>query len=185
MSDGHKAPDRRRIVASASPVKGVAGGVQDSFNFLPGLVVWPEKGDCTMPQMIFVNLPVGDLPAAMGFYGALGFSFNPEFTDNTAACMVISDTIFAMLLTHAALARFCDLPVADASKTVSHLLALNRDDRAGVDAMIRAALAAGGSEPRPAQDHGFMYSRAFADLDGHIWEPFFMDMDAMRAMKPA
>ena len=160
-------------------------GVRDSFIFLPGLVVWPEQGDCTMPQMIFVNLPVRDLPAAMGFYGALGFSFNPEFTDDTAACMVISDTIFAMLLTHDSMKRFCDLPVADASKTVSHLLALNRDDRAGVDAMIRAALAAGGSEPRPAQDHGFMYSRAFTDLDGHIWEPFFMDMDAMRAMKPA
>lgn len=138
-----------------------------------------------MPQMIFVNLPVRDLPAAMAFYRALGFSFNPEFTDDTAACMVISDVIFAMLLTHGAMARFSDLPVADATRTVSHLLALSRDDRAGVDAITQAALTAGGTEPRPVQDYGFMYSRAFTDLDGHIWEPLFMDLDAMRAMKPA
>ena len=134
-----------------------------------------------MPQMIFVNLPVSDLPASMAFYGSLGFSFNPEFTDDTAACMVISDTIFAMLLTHGAMARFCDLPVADAKSTVSHLLALSREDRAGVDEITDAALKAGGTEPRPAQDYGFMYSRAFTDPDGHIWEPLFMDLDAMRA----
>ena len=134
-----------------------------------------------MPQMIFVNLPVRDLPASMAFYAALGFSFNPEFTDDTAACMVISDTIFAMLLTHRAMARFSTLPVADARATVSHLLALSREDRAGVNAITDAALKAGGTEPRPAQDYGFMYSRAFTDLDGHIWEPLFMDLEAMRA----
>ena len=134
-----------------------------------------------MPQMIFVNLPVRDLPASMAFYAALGFSFNPEFTDDTAACMVISDTIFAMLLTHQAMARFSDLPVADAKSTVSHLLALSREDRAGVDEITDAALKAGGTEPRPAQDYGFMYARAFTDPDGHIWEPLFMDLDAMRA----
>ena len=138
-----------------------------------------------MPQMIFVNLPVLDLPASMAFYAALGFTFNPEFTDDTAACMVISDTIFAMLLTHGAMARFSDLPVADARTTVSHLLALSREDRAGVDGLTEAALRAGGTEPRAAQDHGFMYARAFTDLDGHIRAPMFINPDAMRAQAKA
>ena len=138
-----------------------------------------------MPRMIFVNPPVHDLPASMAFYGALGFTFNPEFTDGTAACMVISDTIFAMLLTHATVKRFSDLPVADARTTVSHLLALSREDRAGVDGLTEAALRAGGTEPRAAQDRGFMYARAFTDLDGHIRVPMFIIPDAMRAQAKA
>ena len=126
-----------------------------------------------MPQMIFVNLPVADLPRSMAFYRALGFDFNPQFTDDTAACMVISDTIFAMLLTRKRFADFTVLPVADETKATAHLLALSRD----------AALKAGGTEARAPQDHGFMYSRAFADPDGHIWEPMWMDMEAaMQAM---
>ena len=136
-----------------------------------------------MPQMIFVNLPVADLPRSMAFYRALGFDFNPQFTDDTAACMVISDTIFAMLLTRKRFADFTVLPVADETKATAHLLALSRDDRAGVDAIADAALKAGGTEARAPQDHGFMYSRAFADPDGHIWEPMWMDMEAaMQAM---
>ncbi|WP_030208598.1 VOC family protein [Streptomyces sp. NRRL S-87] len=130
--------------------------------------------------MIFVNLPVKDLEASKGFYGKLGFTFNPQFTDETAACMVISDTIFAMLLTHEKFAEFTDREIADAHKTSQVLLALSRDDRAAVDSIADAALAAGGSEPRPAQDMGFMYSRAFADLDGHVWEPMWMDPAAVQ-----
>ena len=128
-----------------------------------------------MPQMIFVNLPVKDLAKSMAFFQALGFSFNPQFTDETAACMVISDTIFAMLLTHEKFAGFSPKPIADTSKTTEVLIALSRDDREAVDAIVKAALAAGGSTFNEPQDHGFMYGHAFRDLDGHVWEVFWMD----------
>jgi predicted lactoylglutathione lyase len=132
-----------------------------------------------MARMIFVNLPVADLPRARGFYEALGFTINEQFSDETGACVVISDTIYAMLLTHPKYAQFTPLPITDETKSSSHLLALSFDDRAGVDAFAAAALASGGSEPRPVQDLGFMYSRAISDPDGHTWEPFFMDMTAV------
>lgn len=128
-----------------------------------------------MPQMIFVNLPVKDLAKSMAFFEALGFSFNPKFTDETAACMVISDTIFAMLLTHQKFAGFSPKPIADTDKTTEMLIALSRDDREAVDAIVKAALAAGGSTFNEPQDHGFMYGHAFRDLDGHVWEVFWMD----------
>lgn len=134
-----------------------------------------------MPQMIFVNLPVKDLPKSMEFFKALGFSFNPQFTDETGACMVISDTIFAMLLTHEKFAGFSPKPIADTDKTTEVLLALSRDDREAVDAIVKAALAAGGSTFSEPQDHGFMYGRAFRDLDGHVWEAFWMDPAAVKA----
>ena len=134
-----------------------------------------------MPQMIFVNLPVKDLAKSMDFFKALGFSFNPQFTDETAACMVISDTIFAMLLTHEKFAGFSPRPIADTEKTTEVLLALSRDDREAVDAIVKAALAAGGSTFNEPQDHGFMYGRAFRDLDGHVWEAFWMDPAAVQA----
>jgi len=132
-----------------------------------------------MARMIFVNLPVTDLPRSRGFYQALGFAINEQFSDDTAACVMISDTIGAMLLTHPRYAQFTPLPITDERKSSSHLLALSCEDRAGVDAFAAAALAQGGSEPRPPQDLGFMYSRAIADPDGHTWEPFFMDMSAV------
>jgi predicted lactoylglutathione lyase len=134
-----------------------------------------------MPQMIFVNLPVKDLVKSMAFFEALGFSFNPQFTDETAACMVISDTIFAMLLTHEKFAGFSPKPIADTSKTTEVLIALSRDDREAVDAIVKAALAAGGSTFNQPQDHGFMYGHAFRDLDGHVWEVFWMDPAAVQA----
>lgn len=134
-----------------------------------------------MPQMIFVNLPVKDLAKAMAFFEALGFSFNPQFTDETAACMVISDTIFAMLLTHEKFAGFSPKPIADTDKTTEVLIALSRDDRAAVDAIVKAALAAGGSTFNEPQDDGFMYGHAFRDLDGHVWEVFWMDPAAAQA----
>ncbi|HEV7335234.1 MAG TPA: VOC family protein [Bosea sp. (in: a-proteobacteria)] len=134
-----------------------------------------------MPQMIFVNLPVKDLAKSMDFFKALGFSFNPQFSDETGACMVISDTIFAMLLTHQKFAGFSPKPIADTDKTTEVLIALSRDDRAAVDAIVTAALAAGGSTFSEPQDHGFMYGRAFRDLDGHVWEAFWMDPAAAKA----
>jgi predicted lactoylglutathione lyase len=128
-----------------------------------------------MSTSIFVNIPVADLAAAMSFFGKLGFSFNAQFTDETAACMVIDETIFFMLLTKPKFAEFTSLPIADAKRETQALYGISRDSRAAVDQIADAALAAGGTEPRPAQDHGFMYSRAIADLDGHIWEFIWMD----------
>lgn len=128
-----------------------------------------------MSTSIFVNLPVRDLGRSVAFFGALGFSFNPQFTDETATCMVISDTIYAMLLTEARFQEFTPLPVADATKTTQVLLGLSRDDREAVDDLLQRALSAGATEARPAQDHGFMYARSCSDLDGHIWEIFWMD----------
>ena len=124
---------------------------------------------------IFVNLPVKDLKAAMAFYGKLGFAFNPQFTDDNAACMIIGEIMYAMLLTEAMFKGFTPKAIADAKTTTEVLTALSLNSKAEVDTLVDAAAAAGGREPRGAQDHGFMYSRAFEDLDGHIWEPFWMD----------
>nr|WP_295891313.1 VOC family protein [uncultured Devosia sp.] len=128
-----------------------------------------------MSTSIFVNIPVADLDAAKSFFGRLGFGFNAQFTDETAACMVIDETIFFMLLTKPKFAEFTALPIADAKLGTQALYGISRDSRAAVDQVAEAALAAGGTEPRPSQDHGFMYSRAIADLDGHIWEFIWMD----------
>jgi uncharacterized protein len=132
-----------------------------------------------MATKIFVNLPVKDLPKSMSFFKALGFSFNPQFTDDTAACMVISEGIYAMLLTHKKFAEFTNKEIADATKTTEVLTCLSRDSRAEVDTLVGAALAAGGTEPREPTDHGFMYGRSFEDPDGHIWEIVWMDPSAI------
>lgn len=133
-----------------------------------------------MPQMIFVNLPVKDLNASVAFFTALGFSFNPQFTDETATCMVISDTIFAMLLTHEKFLSFSPRPITDTSQAVEVLTCLSRDSRADVDAMVKAALAAGGTTYKEPQDYGFMYGHGFQDLDGHVWELMWMDPAAVQ-----
>ena len=134
-----------------------------------------------MPRMIFVNLPVADLAASMKFYEALGFTNNPQFTDATAACMVWSDTIHVMLLTHAKWKTFTTRPICPStSSEVS--VALSMDDREAVDAFNAAAAANGGTgDINPVQDLGFMYGRDVADPDGHVWSPFWMDMAAMPA----
>jgi len=134
-----------------------------------------------MSRMIFVNLPVADLDAAKAFYEAIGAVNNPKLTDETGACMVFSDTICVMLLTHEKFAQFTPKPIADAHATSEVLIALSCDSRDDVDEIAGKALAAGGSKAGPAQDHGFMYSRSIEDLDGHIWEPFWMDMAAAPA----
>jgi uncharacterized protein len=132
-----------------------------------------------MPTKIFVNLPVRDLERSMAFFKKLGFSFNPQFTDETAACMVISDDIYAMLLTHKKFGEFTTKTIAGATKTTEVLTCLSRDSRAEVDALVDAALAAGGTKPREPADHGFMYERSFEDPDGHIWEIMWMDPSAV------
>ncbi len=126
--------------------------------------------------MIFVNLPVADLQRSVAFYEAVGATKNPQFSDNTAACMVLSDTIFVMLLTHDKFRQFTPKKIADAKATSEVLLAMSAESRAAVDDVIGKAGAAGGRiDPGPKQDHGFMYGRSFEDLDGHIWEMFWMD----------
>lgn len=128
-----------------------------------------------MSSMIFVNLPVQDLERSKAFYTSLGFGVNPQFTDQNAACIVISEHIYVMLLVQPFFATFIDKPIANARETVQVLLALSRESRAAVDDIMSLALANGGTASGPEMDHGFMYSRSFRDPDGHIWEPMWMD----------
>lgn len=132
-----------------------------------------------MSRMIFINLPVTDLNASVAFYKSLGFKNNPQFTDNTAACMVCSEAINVMLLTHAKWRTFTSRPIPP--KTSSEvMLALSCDSRKAVDAMNKAAAANGGTaDINPAQDLGFMYNHNLADPDGHVWEAMWMDPAAM------
>ncbi len=132
-----------------------------------------------MSRMIFVNLPVKDLPRSMAFYTALGFTNNPHFTDHTAACMVWSEAIYVMLLTHDKWKVFTQRPIPPASSS-EVALALSLDSRDAVDAICTAGAGHGGAaDINPKQDHGFMYQRSLADLDGHVWEPFWMDPAAI------
>jgi predicted lactoylglutathione lyase len=127
-------------------------------------------------KKVFINLPVRDLPRAMAFYTALGAVNNPHFTDETAACMVVSDAIYVMLLTHAKWAAFTRKPIADPG-TSEVMLAITCEDPKAVDAMLRTVAAQGGrADVNAVQDLGFMYSRSFEDPDGHVWEAFHMDM---------
>ena len=128
-----------------------------------------------MNTKMFVNLPVKDLKKSMAFYQSLGFTFNPQFTDDTAACMVISEHNYAMLLTHEKFNSFVTRPIPDAHKTTGVLIAISLDSKEAVHDIVAKAIDAGGTEPRPVQDHGFMVLRTIEDPDGHIWEPFFMD----------
>jgi uncharacterized protein len=129
-----------------------------------------------MKKQIFVNLPVTDLKKSMDFYTQIGFTNNPQFTDETAACMVLTDDIFVMLLTHAKFKEFTPKAIPDAKKTTEVLNAVSFESNEAVDDVVKKAIAAGGIEFRLAQDYGFMYNRAFEDPDGHIWEVFHMDM---------
>ena len=129
-----------------------------------------------MPRKIFVNLPIHDLKKSMEFFGKLGFKFNPQFTDETATSMIVSDDIYVMLLTHEKFRTFiANKEIADSTKTTEALIALSFDSREEVDKLVDAAIAAGGKPFREPADHGFMYERSFEDLDGHVWEPFWMD----------
>jgi uncharacterized protein len=132
-------------------------------------------------QMIFVNLPVVDLARSKAFYEAVGFTNNKQFTDDTAACMVLSETVYVMLLTHAKWASFTSKAIPDAKNTAQVLLCISRGSREAVDAIVKTASAAGGTaDPTPLQDLAFMYGRSFEDPDGHIWETVWMNPAAMQ-----
>jgi uncharacterized protein len=134
-----------------------------------------------MTKTIFVNLPVTDLPRSKAFYEALGFTNNPHFTDETAACMVLSETISVMLLTHAKWRTFTNRPIPGPESS-EVMLAVSCDSREAVDAMNDAAAANGGTaDVNPKQDYGFMYNRNLADPDGHVWEAMWMDPSAIPA----
>jgi len=128
-----------------------------------------------MNRKIFVNLPVRDLEKSKEFFAKLGFGFNPRFTNEDAACMVVSDDIFVMLLTETYFKTFTKKDIADAHSTTEVLVCLSEASRAAVDAHLAKALEAGASEAREPQDLGFMYGRSFSDLDGHIWEIVWVD----------
>jgi len=131
--------------------------------------------------MIFVNLPVTDLDAAMAYYKAIGFDHNPQFTDETAACIVISDTIFVMLLTHAKWHTFTKRPIPPATSG-EVMLALSCDSKDHVDVMTKTAATQGGTaDINHINDLGFMYSRSLSDPDGHVWEPMWMNPAAIPA----
>lgn len=132
-----------------------------------------------MAKQIFVNLPVTQLDKTKEFFGKLGFSFNQKFTNDDGACMIIGENIYAMLLTEKFFQSFTSKQIADTSKTTEVLLAIDAESRQQVDEMIKNAIAAGGKEPREKQDYGWMYNRAFEDIDGHIWEVFFMNENEM------
>ena len=126
-------------------------------------------------RMLFVNIPVADLERSKAFFAKLGFSYNPMFTDETAACMLVGEHAFVMLLSREKFAEFAKLPIADPTTHTLALYCFSVSSRDEVDAVSAAALAAGGSEADDAEDYGFMYSRSFFDLDGHGWQVMWMD----------
>lgn len=128
-----------------------------------------------MSTKIFVNLPVADLPRSIEFFKQVGYTFNPQFTDETAACMVINEHIYSMLLTHEKFKMFTPKQITDAKTHSEVLISLSCENRAQVDDIVRKAVAAGGSTVDDPTDHGFMYEHGFQDLDGHMWGIFWMD----------
>ena len=139
-----------------------------------------------MSKLIFVNLPVSDLARATAFYEAIGATRNPQFSDETAACMVFSETIHAMLVTHDKFRQFTAKKIADAKTACEVLICLSADSRAAVDDVVGKGQRAGGvADPSPKQDFGFMYGRSLEDPDGHIWEVMWMDVEAAGKAQPA
>jgi predicted lactoylglutathione lyase len=128
-----------------------------------------------MHKQIYLNIAVNDLERSKAFFSKLGFTFEPKFTDENAACMIVGENIFTMLLTKPFFSTFTNKPLTDSSKNTEALICLSCDSRAEVDDLVAKALAAGGAVPRKPQDYGFMYSHGFEDPDGHIWELAFMD----------
>lgn len=133
-----------------------------------------------MPTKIFVNLPVKDLKRSMDFFKTLGFSFNPQFTDDKAACLIINDgSIYAMLLTEPFFKSFTRKEICDATKQTEVLIALDAESKEKVQELVRKAVESGGSTYMDPQDHGWMYQHSFADPDGHQWEILYMDESKM------
>lgn len=132
-----------------------------------------------MSTQIFVNLPVKDLPRSVAFFTTLGYTFNPQFTDENATCMVIDEHIYVMLLVEPFFQTFTPKPISDAHASTEVLVCLSCDSREAVDALVAKAVAAGGKTPNPPKDYGFMYGHGYEDLDGHLWELMYMDVSAM------
>ena len=133
-----------------------------------------------MSTLIFVNLPVKDLERSKQFYTGLGYQLNPQFTDDKAACVVISETIYVMVLLEEFFKTFTPKPVGDARQATQTIVSLTAESREGVDKMIELAVAAGGRIYRETMDRGWMYERGFEDPDGHLWEVFYMDVEAAK-----
>jgi predicted lactoylglutathione lyase len=143
----------------------------------------PENGSiprsiAMQHQQIFVNLPIKDMERSQAFFKSLGYSFNPQFTNEQGAALVLGENLFAMLLVEPFFQTFTQKPVADATKSTEVLVCLSCSSRAEVDDLVRKALAAGAKAPNAPQDHGFMYGHGFEDLDGHIWELAYMEPNA-------
>ena len=133
----------------------------------------------TSPRKLFVNIPVSDLQRSIDFFETLGFTFNQQFTDATATCMLVGEDSYFMLLDKARFAGFSKRPAGDSQKQTNALFAFSLTSRAEVDEVVKKAIAAGGSHALDPQDHGFMYGWSFYDLDGYHWEPFWMDPSAV------
>ena len=131
-----------------------------------------------MTTQMYLNLPVKNLKRSVEFFTKLGYTFNPQFTNENATCMIVSENIFVMLLVEKFFQTFTDKPISDATKNTEAMIGLSCASRAAVDEMVRKAIAAGGTSPRKPVDHGFMYGHGYEDLDGHIWEVFYMDPGA-------
>ena len=129
-----------------------------------------------MSKKIFINIPVKDLPKASAFYESVGFTINPSFSDDTAFCMVLSEEIYVMLLTYTKFKEFTSKQISDTVHNASALFSVSLDSVENVNKMLEKALKAGGKEPMPPKDYGFMQLRGFEDLDGHLWEVFYMDL---------
>ncbi len=134
-----------------------------------------------MATQIFLNLPVKNLDNSIAFFTKLGYTFNPQFTDANATCMIVNEHIYVMLLVKPFFKSFITKKIADATKTAQMLVGLSFDSKDTVNDMVDKAVAAGATEAREPLDHGFMYTRAFNDLDGHIWEMFWMDSNAIQS----
>lgn len=134
-----------------------------------------------MKTKTFVNLPVKDLNKSVAFFTKLGFTFNPQFTDENATCMVVGEDIFVMLLVEKFFKSFTNKEICDTSRSTEVILAISVESREQVDQLMKEVIDSGGSEHREKQDHGWMYLRSFEDVDGHLWEVFFMDESAMES----
>ena len=137
-----------------------------------------------MPKQIFINLAVSDLQKSMDFYAALGFTNNPQFSDDSGKCMAWSESIFVMLLTHEKFSLFATKPIADTKTAVAGLFSLSLDSLDEVNNMVENGLKAGGMEPLEMKDYGFMQQRTIEDFDGHTWEIFYMDISKFPTEKP-
>lgn len=137
-----------------------------------------------MNRQIFINLAVKDLQQSMDFYTAMGFTNNPQFSDDTAKCMVWSENIFVMLLTHGKFSTFTAKPIADTKTNVAGLFSLSVNNVEEMNKIMESGINAGGTEPTEMRDYGFMQQRTMEDFDGHTWEIFFMDMSKIPTQQP-